>query len=119
MKTIIAGSRNIVDQEIIEKAVHESKFQITEVVEGGAKGVDTLARIWAEENRLPVREFKAEWRKYGKRAGPIRNRAMAEYADALIAIWDGNSRGTLNMIETAKKLDLKVFIYNLGEQEKQ
>lgn len=78
MKTIIAGSRNIVDQKIIEKAVLKSKFQITEVVEGGAKGADTLARKWAEENGLPVKEFKAEWRKYGKRAGPIRNRAMAE-----------------------------------------
>jgi hypothetical protein len=56
--------------------------------------------------------------KYGKSAGPIRNRAMAEYAGALIAIWDGSSRGTLNMIETAKKLELKVFIYNFGEPEK-
>ena len=117
MKTIIAESRNVVDQAIIEKAVLESAFLITEVVEGGLKGVDTLVRKWAEENQLPIKEFKAKWIKYGKSADPIRNRDMAEYADALISVWDSKSRGTKNITEIANKLKLKVFIYHLVKRK--
>ena len=86
-------------------------FVITELIEGGAKGVDSLAKVWAEENGLPITEFKADWKIYGRGAGPVRNQKMAEYADALIAVWDGESRGTKNMISLAKKLNLKCFIY--------
>ncbi len=111
MKTIIAGSRTITDLAIIDKAVQASGFVITELVEGGAKGVDALAKVWAEENGLPITEFKADWKIYGRGAGPVRNQKMAEYADALIAVWDGESRGTKNMISLAKKLNLKCFIY--------
>lgn len=113
MKTIIAGSRNVTDPDIIEKAVTESGFEITEVIEGGAKGVDTIAREWAQKRPITVTEYKANWAKFGKAAGPIRNKTMADNADALIAVWDGESRGTKNMIELARKLGLKVFIYNL------
>jgi hypothetical protein len=54
--------------------------------------------------------FPADWKTHGKAAGPIRNRQMAKNAEALIALWDGNSRGTKNMIETATKLGLKVYV---------
>lgn len=110
MKVIIAGGRDITDYELVLSAVSESQFDITEVVSGGASGVDTLAIVFAMENNIPSQTFMANWTKYGNAAGPIRNRLMADNAEALIAIWDGKSRGTKNMIEEAKKRNLKVFI---------
>lgn len=110
MKTIIAGSRTITDYGTVEQAIIESGFYISEVVSGKAKGVDTLGEQWATKNGLPIEAFPANWDEYGKSAGPIRNKEMAEYADALIAVWDGNSRGTQHMIITAVQAGLKVYI---------
>lgn len=75
-----------------------------------APGVDTLAIQYAQENNLPLKEFHADWKTHGRSAGPRRNREMANYADALIAIWDGESRGTKNMIEEATKRNLQVYV---------
>lgn len=111
MKVIIAGSRDITNYSLVEKAVQESDFTITEVVSGCCRGVDQLGEQWATEHSVSVARFPANWSVHYKAAGPIRNKEMAEYADALIALWDGQSKGTKNMIDTAKKLGLKVFIY--------
>lgn len=88
---------------------------ITEVVSGGAKGVDTLGETWAIKNGVSIKRFPAEWEKYGISAGHIRNRKMGDYADALIAIWDGNSKGTKGMIDYAKEKKLKAFIFILQD----
>lgn len=116
MKTIIAGSRNVQDYRLVCKAVEQSKFPITEVVSGAARGVDQLGGLWAHEHGIPVREFPADWNgPAGKAAGFVRNAAMAEYADALIAVWDGRSRGTEHMIRVARKSGLHVFIFEVAE----
>ncbi len=99
MKVIIAGSRHINDIEFILNAIDESGWEITEVVCGMASGVDRIGKAWAEEMNIPVKPFPADWNRYGKSAGPIRNGEMADYADAAIVIWDGKSRGSKNMIE--------------------
>lgn len=112
MKVIIAGSRGITDPALIKEAVRLSQFKITEVVSGAARGVDTLGEGWASVNRLPVKQFPANWNLYGKAAGHIRNNEMASYADALIAIWDGESRGTKHMIYTAKNKGLLVYVHS-------
>lgn len=78
---------------LVRAAVDASGFRITEVVSGVAHGVDKLGERWAQAHKIPVKQFPAQWNKYGNAAGPIRNREMAEYADALIAVWDGQSRG--------------------------
>lgn len=118
MKTIIAGSRNIQDLRFVEQAIEESGFNITQVVCGCARGVDDLGRKWAGNgNRIPVKLFMAKWNKLGKSAGYIRNKQMAEYADALIAIWDGESKGTKHMIDLAKERGLKVFVKIYKTQE--
>jgi len=126
MKTIIAGSRNINNEKILLKAIKQSKFKITEVISGGARGVDTLAEEWAKQKKVKCKVFPAKWDdldapnsiikensygKYNARAGIDRNEEMAKYGQALIAIWDGESRGTANMIETAKKHGLEVYVY--------
>lgn len=117
VRVIIAGSRTITDLSLIQIAVDESGFQISEVVCGGARGVDNLGRKWAGNgNRLPVKLFPADWNTYGKRAGYLRNAQMADYADALIAVWDGKSRGTRHMIDIARSKGLAVYIKTIGEQ---
>lgn len=99
MKVIIAGTREINDYALVVKTIESSGYKITEVVSGCATGVDWLGEQWARVNNVPIKEMPAEWHRYGNSAGPHRNRAMAEYADAAIIIWDGQSRGTRNMIE--------------------
>lgn len=113
MKTIIAGGRDVTDYSAVVSAIKESGFVITEVVSGKARGVDKLGELWAEAYSIPVKLFPADWAKHGRAAGPIRNEQMAKYADALIAVWDGESRGTGDMIKQATKLGLQVFVFRL------
>jgi len=115
MKTIIAGSRNITDPIILDVALEKVSWPITEIVSGGARGVDELGEGWASATRRPYKVFLAEWDKFGKSAGYRRNVEMAKYADALIAIWDGKSKGTKHMIDIAKEKGLVVYVENIGE----
>ena len=102
MKTIIAGSRNITTYEYIASAIETCPWKITEVIAGGARGVDTQAVFWAVANKIPYKVFPAKWKLYGKVAGRLRNAEMADNAEALVAIWDGQSTGTANMLSIAK-----------------
>lgn len=111
MKTIIAGSRGITDYYVVLAAILESNFEITEVVSGTARGVDSLGETYAVRNKLPIAKFPADWDRFGKRAGFLRNADMALYADALIAVWDGKSKGTKHMIDCAKLQGLKTYIH--------
>lgn len=117
MKTIIAGSRRLPIHHdkiwLVSDAVHLSgwKDQITEVVSGGCRGIDLAGEMFAENYAIPVRRFLPEWENEGKGAGPIRNSQMADYADALILIWDGSSRGSADMLRKAKKKGLKIYEY--------
>lgn len=120
MRVIIAGSRTIADYDIVRKAIYNALWDwrwtyesVTEVVSGTAFGVDRLGEMWAVRNNKKIAYFPANWDKYGKKAGYMRNAEMANYADALIAIWDGKSRGTKMMIDLAKKKGLKVFIHEI------
>jgi hypothetical protein len=101
VKVIIAGSRGITNLGEVADAIETCPFRdnITEVVSGGAAGVDTLGERWARAFHLPVQQFLAQWDDLGRGAGFARNREMAEYADALIAVWDGVSKGTSHMVD--------------------
>ena len=110
MKTIIAGSRTIVDYQALLDAVVDSNFDITEVVSGGARGVDKMGEVFAQNNNINLRVFPADWEKHGRKAGILRNIEMGDYADALIALWDGKSRGTKQMIEYATLKGLRVYV---------
>jgi hypothetical protein len=94
MKTIIAGSRGINDYLKIKEAIAKSGITITEVVSGGARGVDQLGERYAKENNIPIKQFIPNWNKHGKAAGFLRNAEMVEYAEAAIIVWDGKSRGS-------------------------
>ena len=107
MKLIIAGSRHLtdIDSEGIQAFITFLGIKnITEVVCGMAPGIDSAGKQWAEDNGIHVEPFPAEWDTYGKAAGPIRNKQMAEYADELLIIWNGKSPGSANMKATMEKL---------------
>ena len=112
IKVIIAGSRTFSDYSLLATVCdHMLQNQDeVEIVSGGAKGADKLGELYAEENGYEVRQFLANLTFHGNAAGPLRNKDMAEYSDALIAFWDGKSRGTLNMIQVARAEGLKVKI---------
>ena len=117
LKTIIAGSRSIKHLSVVERAIEKSGFTISEVVSGRARGVDRLGEAWAKQNHVPVKQFPAKWQRpdgtTDRSAGFRRNTQMAAYAEALIAIWDGKSKGTAHMINSAKKAGLKVFVHKV------
>jgi hypothetical protein len=114
MRVIIAGSRGINDYQIVLDAIYESPFVIRTVISGGANGVDKLGEKWAKATKRNLEVFHANWALYKQAAGAIRNRQMAEHADALIAVWDGVSPGTANMIDEARKRGLKVYVHSIG-----
>lgn len=114
-QTIIAGSRAITDYQHLTDAIQQCPFEITSVVSGKAKGVDSLGEQYAIQNNLPVYEFPADWQKYGRGAGIIRNREMAKNAEALLALWDGKSKGTEAMIKLAEHAGIQIFIFTINQ----
>jgi hypothetical protein len=114
MKTIIAGCRDCHCYVTLLCAVDNCGFEITSVVSGGAQGVDLMGEQFAKNRGLPVERHRAEWGKHGKAAGPMRNHLMASRAEALVAIWDGKSRGTKNMIDEARKRNLVVYVHHVS-----
>jgi hypothetical protein len=120
VRVIIAGGRDITGPGYVAEAMMLALrewgdcSEVTEVVSGGAAGVDRLGERWARGRQLPVRVFKADWERYRLAAGPRRNAEMAAYADALVAVWDGRSRGTADMIRRARERGLRVYIHRVG-----
>lgn len=112
-RVIIAGSRSFSDYPLLEKTMdallRNTSDEIT-VLCGQASGADTLGDYYARRRGYEVEYYPADWKENGKQAGYIRNVRMAENADALAAFWDGKSRGTKHMIETAQKYGLKVRV---------
>lgn len=114
MKVIIAGSRDITRKNVVAEAVADSGWfgEITEIVSGGAQGVDQMGEDYADEMGIDRVTFHANWKRRGKSAGPQRNRRMAAYADRLIAVMkQGGSAGTQNMIDEMEKLGKDVYVW--------
>jgi hypothetical protein len=113
MKVIIAGSRIFKDYNklcsVCDYMLQNQKE--IEIVSGTAFGADILGERFAEERGYKITRFPPDWNRYGKSAGYRRNEEMANYADALIAFWDGQSRGTKHMMDLAVQYGLKVKIY--------
>lgn len=120
MKLIIAGGRDfdsVLKGQIALMQFHIEHFgeavnsvRITEIVSGGARGADAVGEKLAWLNNIPVKKFIPDWDGLGKRAGFVRNAEMADYADALLAFWDGSSKGTAHMIDIATKKGLIVKV---------
>lgn len=112
MKVIIAGCRDFTDYQKLKQFCDYTLTGIKdiEIVSGTQRGADKLGERYAEENNYPIERFYPDWNLYGNSAGPRRNTQMADYADILIAFWDGKSRGTQDMINKAYKKKLIVII---------
>jgi len=110
-RVIVAGGRDFFNYELLESKLNRILQNITDeivIVCGMARGADTLGERYAKANGIRVEYYPADWNKYGKSAGYIRNEQMAKNADALIAFWDGKSKGTKNMIDLAEKYRLNI-----------
>ena len=113
MKIIIAGGREFWNSELVAdtmKPYLENPGLV--IVCGMARGADLCGKQWADNNNIPVEEYPADWNRYGKRAGYLRNEAMSREADILVAFWDGKSKGTFNMINIMKKANKEVIVIN-------
>lgn len=116
MKLVIAGSRSVTNKPLVfyeASRVHDI-YPVTEVVSGCARGVDTLGEQWADVFGVAVKRFpvtKSDWERIGPSAGHRRNKEMADYADAVLAVWDGKSSGTKSMIKYALDRNLLLFVY--------
>jgi len=110
MRVIVAGGRDFNNLHHMLDVLDARVDWIDEVVCGGAKGADLVGEAWAVSNHIPVKRFDADWQRHGKSAGIIRNKEMGDYADALVAFWDGKSKGTSHMIDYANKIGLAVTV---------
>lgn len=112
-KVIVAGSRTFDNYPMLQDkldSILSARKDEVEIISGGAKGADALGERYAKEKGLRLTVMRADWEKHGKKAGLLRNHDMAVYGDALVAFWDGKSRGTANMIELAKAGGLKTRV---------
>lgn len=121
-RVIIAGGRDFDDEDLLQDSMWQlygdsdygyacSYLSDYVIVSGGARGADKLGEQWAKDYSFPVERYPAQWELYGKQAGHIRNHQMAEVSNVLVAFWDGQSKGTENMISTALKKGLEVHVY--------
>ena len=109
MKVAVVGSRLLNVPDLQKYLPH----QLTEIVSGGAAGVDRCAREYAQQNQIPLTEFLPQYDRY-RRAAPIkRNEQLVAYADCVIAFWDGQSKGTLSSIQYALRAHKELHVYIL------
>lgn len=99
---MVAGSRNFKDYRLLKETLE--RYEITEGISGTAQGADKLGEQYFQEKGIPFLKFPADWERYGKRAGHLRNAEMASETEFAVIFWDGESKGTLNMINEMKKL---------------
>ena len=116
-KVIVAGSREFSDYvfltEVLDQLLKDEPD--VEIVSGTARGADSLGERYAADKGYKLTKFPADWNTYGKSAGYRRNVDMGNYADALIAFWDGVSKGTKHMIDIATNKGLKVCVIKYKE----
>lgn len=139
VKIIIAGSQTFKDYDMLHRHCHKifaflskekiltgsitTDIQNMEIISGTAKGADTLGERFAKQYHIPIKQFPAKWNTYGKRAGYLRNKEMAEYAKdeksygILIAFWDTKSKGTRHMIDLALDNNLRIFIVDINQDK--
>lgn len=109
MRVAVIGSREM-EIEHLEECLPEN---VTEIVSGGARGIDACARKYALENGLKLKEFLPEYNQYGKAAPLKRNLQIIDYADQVIAFWDGRSKGTKFVIENCRKQNKRVTVWKI------
>ncbi len=116
MNLAIVGSRGIT----LDISHYLSLFaKIDTIISGGAKGIDSCAEAYARKNNIPTQIFLPDYKRFGRSAPIVRNRDIVSASDAVLAFWDGESRGTEYTMEYAKKLNIPVFVVILKVEHEQ
>jgi predicted Rossmann fold nucleotide-binding protein DprA/Smf involved in DNA uptake len=132
MNLIICGSRSIKDFHHVAEAINQLSQQvrnkysgnpyiITQIISGGAVGVDTNAEKYAEQKEIKFKLFKPDWKRYGKGAGVVRNKEMINYSvgqyskTIVLSIWDNKSKGTVHTINYALKRGIDVYMFTVDQ----
>jgi len=115
MKVAVIGSRGLTEDNL-EKYLPEG---VTEIISGGAKGIDASAKEYALSHCIKLTEILPEYSKFGRAAPLKRNITIIEYADLVLAFWDGQSRGTKYVIDNCKKLNKPIRVFNTIDNTKQ
>ena len=110
MKLAIIGTRTFNDFNLVEEEIKPELKNIECIITGGAMGTDTLAERIAQKYNISIIIFKPDWKRYGKGAGLKRNKTIIKNADTVLAFWNGESKGTKNSIELAKKFNKELKI---------
>ena len=111
MKVAVIGSRGLTIDDL-GKYLPEGT---TEIVSGGAKGIDSCARDYALAHNIKLTEFLPDYKRYGRAAPLKRNLQIIEYSDIVLAFWDGKSKGTKYVIDNCRKMGVEVKIYTIDE----
>jgi len=119
-RIVIGGCRNFNNYDFFKRCADECIFKLPKnikitIVSGHCRGVDSLAERYAKENDYKLDIFPADWEKYGRAAGPIRNEKMVASAQVVLALWDYKSKGTKNLIENAQLFKRKLFIVKINQ----
>lgn len=110
MKFAVIGSRTITDEESVFQVLNSYKSEISVLITGGAVGIDQIAEKWALNIGIPTIIYIPDWNKYGKSAGIIRNKLIANDCDQCLAFWDGLSKGTKSTIDMCVKLGKRTHV---------
>lgn len=114
MKVAVVGTRSFKDISILSNILNNHLKPGDIIVSGGAIGVDKMSEDWAKQNGYKTFIYLPNWKLYGKSAGFIRNKQIVDNSEYVIAIWNGNSKGTLHSINLAKEQGKKVFVYDFN-----
>jgi len=130
MNFLVAGSRSFYSENLDDKTLKKhykvgletlekvyTTYGITSVISGKATGADTFGENWGISKELIIKECPAEWDRYGKRAGMVRNKEMGEDEDVAVIFCDEKSKGTINMINIIKKLKKPLILINFEDKE--
>lgn len=116
IRLAIVGSRTFEDydlaRDVLDGVAMVSGYEYVEMVSGGARGADTIGERYADERGIPKRIFPAEWKKYGRRAGFIRNVDIIDNCDVCVCFWDGESHGTKHDIELCQEKHKPCIVHN-------
>ena len=114
MKLAVVGSQTFSSYDTLSIVLDEIRklYEITVIVSGGAKGADSLAEIYAADNNITTDIYPAEWDKYGKGAGFIRNKTIWDNSDLGVAFWDGKSKGTAHSFKLSEKQSKILYVFD-------
>ena len=119
IRLAVVGSRTFTDRKLCWKMLDDlqTKYNIIEIISGGARGADSYGEAYADYHHIKKTIFPAEWDKYGKKAGYLRNIDIIKNCDVCIAFWDGESRGTSHDLDLCVKYNKICYVYNFITKE--